>query len=303
MLRYSIKPWLLWCGLAISSLVLVGLHALEQQLPQLGVWMFIALSVTLGMGHGALDAVLLLGQFKPSGKALAYGLVYLLITIALAGLLSQSLMWALILLIAMSVWHFGENYAANIFLRLTVGAASVMAPVLLHSDVMASLLHVLMADQATALHSAWYALSWVWAAGAVGALAWWMRSAGSAQSGVLAKAVLEIGLVVIVFAALSPLLAFALYFGGYHCLAHIARVRRAVLKHQGIARGAAITVLLFSALLTAILMFLLWRYLHSALGMSNALSVQLLQWMIVVLAAVTLPHLLLVAYSRRWLAY
>lgn len=56
-------PW--WFKTALWGLALACLYALEQQWPTLGVWLFVGLSLTLGMGHGALDTVLLLGQFKP----------------------------------------------------------------------------------------------------------------------------------------------------------------------------------------------------------------------------------------------
>jgi hypothetical protein len=124
-------PW--WFKTALLGAGLAFLYALEQQWPTLGVWLFVGLSLTLGMGHGALDTALLLGQFKPHSRAMLYGLLYLALTLLSGWLLSLSFAWALIALLLMSVWHFGELYAQRIWLRLAVGGVSVMAPALLQS--------------------------------------------------------------------------------------------------------------------------------------------------------------------------
>jgi beta-carotene 15,15'-dioxygenase len=288
-------------GALIVCSALLGLYALEQQVPQLGLWLFIVLSITLGMGHGALDTVLLLGQFKPAGNAIAYGCLYLLLTLVAAWLLSMSLGWALCILVAMSIWHFGEMYGAHILLRLSVGGASVMAPILLHSDAMSELLAVLVGDELAWVQRIWFVLSWMWAAGALCSLVWMVRSSSCVHKHLFNKAVLEIAGVLILFSVLSPLLAFALYFGLYHCIAHILRVQRAVVKHRRMTRKAVLSIWLATGLFTAVLLLGLWRYLPNAMHLAHSASAQLLQWTIVALAAVTLPHLLLVAYSRRWL--
>jgi beta-carotene 15,15'-dioxygenase len=295
-------PW----TMRSAALLLPGLAALallylaEQHIPQLGVWLFIVLSLTLGMGHGALDTALLLGQFKPASKALAYAALYLLLVILAAWLLSMSLAWALLILLAMSVWHFGEIYAPHTALRLAAGGASVMAPMLLRSEAMVTLLPVLVGHDAAWVAAAWQALAWLWAAGALIALLW--RMSGRAQSGSThQRACIEIVIVIVLFAVLSPLLAFALYFGLYHCTSHILLVRRTVARHHGVTRSRLAWVWATSSVLTAVLLVLLWRYLPGSMALSGNLSAQLLQWLVVALGAVTLPHLLLVGYSGRWL--
>jgi beta-carotene 15,15'-dioxygenase len=282
----------------IAALAL--LYLAEQHIPQLGVWLFIVLSLTLGMGHGALDTALLLGQFKPASKALAYAALYLLLAILAAWLLSMSLAWALLVLLAMSVWHFGETYAPQTALRLAAGGASVMAPMLLDSEAMAALLPVLVGNDAAWVGTAWRALAWLWAAGTLTALLW--RKGGDRQPGSLQqRACIEIVIVIVLFAVLTPLLAFALYFGLYHCTSHILRVRRAVTRHHGSTRSRLAWVWAASIVLTAVLLMLLWRYLPGSMVLSGNFSAQLLQWLVVALGAVTLPHLLLVGYSGRWL--
>ena len=60
------KPLL---SVAVVLSALVAVYALEQAWPALGWWVFVVLTLSLGMGHGALDAVLLLAQFVPKSKA------------------------------------------------------------------------------------------------------------------------------------------------------------------------------------------------------------------------------------------
>jgi beta-carotene 15,15'-dioxygenase len=284
-----------------------GFYLLEQRWPMLGAWLFVGLSLTLGMGHGALDTALLLGQFKPHLKALLYGLLYLALTIFSAWVLSWSFAVALIALLLMSVWHFGELFAQRPVLRLAVGGASVMAPAILQSAALATLLQGVNAQDASWLISVWRGMAWVWAALACYAVVAFIRSGhtqsmfGDKQRPLPARALLEITIVLILNAALSPLLAFALYFGLYHCTAHIARVQRATVRHQGLPKAALTWVWLTSMVLTAMLMFVLWRFLPTATHWAASLDAQLLQWLVVALGAVTVPHLLLVGYSDHWL--
>jgi Brp/Blh family beta-carotene 15,15'-monooxygenase len=288
-------------ALLVGLAALAGLYWAEQQWPQLGLWLFIILSLTLGMGHGALDAALLLGQFKPARKALSYAVIYLVITVAAAVLLSLSIAWALIILLAMSVWHFGETYAPYPPLRLAVGGVSVMAPMLLHSPAIDTLLTALVAADASWVATVWRALAWCWLAGACMALWWRGRTSRTPSDRSARDALVEIALVLALFTALSPLLAFALYFGIYHCISHILRVQRAVAKHRGSARAGMPWAVLASAALTALLLAVLWLNFPTATKLAQSLSAHMLQWLVVALAAVTLPHLVLVAYSHRWL--
>jgi Brp/Blh family beta-carotene 15,15'-monooxygenase len=284
-----------------------GFYLLEQRLPMLGVWLFVGLSLTLGMGHGALDTALLLGQFKPHLKALLYGLLYLVLTIFSAWVLSWSFAGALIALLLMSVWHFGELFAQRTVLRLAVGGASVMAPALLQNAALSTLLQGVNPQDANWLLSVWRGMAWVWAALACYVVVAFVRSGqtqpmfGDKVRPLLSRALLEITIVLILNAALSPLLAFALYFGLYHCTAHIARVQRATVRHRGLSKASLAKVWLISMVMTAVLMFALWRFLPTATQWAASLDAQLLQWLVVALGAVTVPHMLLVGYSDHWL--
>ena len=315
------RPVLIFLAVCITMmLALLALRALEIQLPMLALWVFVLLSLTLGFGHGALDAVLLLGQFEPLSKAFGVSLVYFLCVLLAGWVLSWSVPWALLLLVLLSVWHFGEMYSYSLWARLCVGGASVMWPILVAQHAMAELVRGTLGSGFNAVWSAWYVLANCWLilvfiCAIVLAVRWVFsrkkrNESGSGDALVVGNQHLlwsaaEILSLLYAYLMLSPLLAFALYFGVYHCVTHMARVRRAVLTHSAIVLARYATALMVSVLATLILLGLLWWYLHSAqwLGIDYAIAnpSQLLQWLVVSLAAVTLPHLVLVSYSAHWL--
>jgi Brp/Blh family beta-carotene 15,15'-monooxygenase len=286
---------------------LVGFILLEQLWPMLGLWLFVAVSLTLGMGHGALDTVLLMGQFKPLPRTLLYALLYLGLTVLCGWMLSLSFSWALIALLLMSAWHFGEHYGEHIWLRLAVGGVSVMAPALTQNLALAQLLQGVTTQSSTQLLGAWNALAWVWVLGVgliilsalfkVGERSSFTNNAVPSD----AHGLLEIFLVFSLSFFLSPLLHFAIYFGLYHCITHIARVRRAVVQHEGSTGAFWYWAWGLVMLLTALLMAALWQWLAGSAQWARHWDAQLIQWLVVALGAVTVPHLLLVSYSKRWL--
>ena len=291
----------------LLGLALAGLYALEQQWPLLGLGLFVVFSLTLGMGHGALDMVLLLGQFKPRSKAMVFGALYLALTLLAGWLLSLSFAWALVVLLLMSVWHFGEAYAGRLLLRLTVGGASLMAPLLLQKTALSQLLQGIANQDLPWLLNVWSALAWGWV-GLVGLVLLKsmahgfgrvVRDFGTARSP--ARALLEIGMVAGLSLVFSPLLQFALYFGLYHCTSHIARVRRAALHHPGLPLVQFAWAWVASMVLTAILLTVLWYGLPGAGPWAAPLDARMVHWLVVALGAVTVPHLILVGYSDRWL--
>ncbi len=306
---------------AVLGVVLILLRWLEQGVPSLGSWLFIALSLSMGMGHGALDAVLLLAQFKPYRTVGAYALVYLLLVVASAALLAQSPGGSLLALLAMSVWHFGELYHPSMVNRLVVGGASVMAPMLLSDTALAAVLQPALGTHYPVAWTVWYWSAQIWA---VGTVAWvlgacWQhlgrggaRFVAFAERGDdAARAAIELAAVLALNAVLSPLMAFALYFGLWHSGNHILHVLRALAMHSSRAKMSLERLALALALTgvtTVGLLWLLWRWLLVRYGVSGLSTLAhadsqtfWVQWMIVALAAVTLPHMLLVAYSHRWL--
>jgi beta-carotene 15,15'-dioxygenase len=297
---------------------LVAIYALEQAWPTLGWWVFVVLTLSLGMGHGALDAVLLLAQFVPKSKALLFSAGYLLLVLLTGWVLSWSLGLALLALIAMSLWHFGE-LQGDVVSRIAVGGASVMAPMVVAPTQMAALVQPLLAgDQFAAwLAWRWLAIAWVILV-SVWLTYWLVRYASQMQTQKQVKtqahidwrlswqhpqvrAALEIACVVGLYVIFSPLLAFALYFGVWHSVNHIAKVQQAMARHYAVSARHYAAAVMGSMVLTLVFLGMLWLFLRSTSLLAQDHSVTVLQWLIVALAALTLPHLLLVSHSCRWL--
>jgi beta-carotene 15,15'-dioxygenase len=323
MIDLSRRPAMLFAVSGCALLAMLALRLLEAQWPPLALWAFVLLSLTLGFGHGALDAVLLLAQFVPRSKALVVTMAYLLCVLLAGWVLSWSVPWALLLLVLMSAWHFGELHSYALWARLCVGGASVMWPMLVARDALSELVLGTLGSGFSTVWRLWHILANGWfilvLVCAVAWVVWWFverkkltvnvsgqgkNSAKDYQHQAL-WAVVEILAILCAYLLLSPLLAFALYFGVYHCLAHVARVRRAVLARHALGFARYTMAFTASVLATAVLLALLWWFLPSVpwLGAGNVFANQgqILQWLVVALAAVTLPHLVLVNYSARWL--
>ena len=296
-----------WYKSTFAGLSLAGLYALEQQWPLLGLGLFVIFSLTLGMGHGALDVVLLLGQFKPRSRAMFFGAIYLALTLMAGWLLSLSFAWALVVLLVMSVWHFGEVYAERLLLRLAVGGASLMAPLLLQKTALSQLLQGIANQDLPWLLNVWSGLAWAWVVlVALVLLASVARGfdhvvRGLRTPGSPARAMLEIGMVGSLSLVFSPLLQFAIYFGLYHCTTHIARVHRATLHHPELPLGQFAGAWVASMVLTGILLAVLWNGLPGSGTWIDHVDAHMVHWLVVALGAVTVPHLILVSYSGRWL--
>ncbi len=297
-LNRRLNPVIVPAGFLALAAVLV---VLDLQFSQAGLWALMIVSVTVGMGHGALDVQLLLRRFSPPSRAIALGVAYLLVVVLLGWALSQAVSAALWLLLGMSIWHFGEDYArwdqlpsrTHLLTRLVVGGAPVMFPIWLSPVQMAVVVEtVLQGGDARPWHlfaAIWLALLVVWVL-LCGVLRYrdariaWYELAGAA-------------LLNLVF---SPLMAFALYFGVYHAPVHIWRVWR--------GRPANLPVLRFNLMgvgtsfsITVLLGALLWVQLDLS-GLMFEDSTVGLRWLIVALAALTFPHLVLVSLCTKMLS-
>jgi beta-carotene 15,15'-dioxygenase len=311
----SRRPALAFATGALLLLALLALRAIEARWPPLAWWAFVLLALTIGFGHGALDALLMLGQFKPRSKVLQVSAAYLACVLFAGWVLSWSVPLALLALVLMSVWHFGELHSATMGTRICVGGASVMWPMLVARDAMAPLLRDALGSGFDTAWLIWQILASGWLVLVLATALGWLvkrlvvqKKLTSSGQGLTVgihstalRAAIEIAVVLCAYLILSPLLTFALYFGLYHCLTHVARVRRAMAAHGARAFSRYGAACVASAFATAMLLLLLWRFLPPVTWLDGAGHARAMQWLVVSLAAVTLPHLLLVSYSARWL--
>jgi len=302
---YSKQPWS-WLALAVAALV--ALLYLDQSFAQTGLWLFVGLALTTGFFHGALDIVLLQREF-PGARRLAGALVlYVASAVLLAMLCAYSGWLMVLLLLAMSVWHFGEPYgrwAQDAWVhRVVAGGAPVMLPALLSAVAIKDILTVAVGADALWAWTVWQAMAWLWL-GLCGAGLLTLRHR------LFCKPLwAEVGAIVVLNMVFSPLTAFALYFGLLHASDHIRRVAlrqpaKAIGAELSTARSASamagLAPVLITCLATGLLLLALAWYLSSAANVYWREQSAVLRWILIALTAVTLPHLILVSRCAHWL--
>lgn len=292
---------------SLALAVVIATVWLDRTSAAAGPTVLLLLSGTVGVFHGALDGSILLRQFQPLARALGWGLAYLLVVVLLGVSLLPFPELTLLLLLALSVWHFGEIYerplpalqGAALATRLIAGGAPVMVPALTSANQLSSLLPVWASPHQPWLMPAWTIVAWVWLA----------LLAGYALRCLVARAAMprwllgELALVVTLNLLLTPAMAFAIYFGLYHALSHVWRVLRAVTSFDSAAFRTVTVILVLTVALAGGLLGLMASSVQLKLAAGSASYLPLLiHWLIVGLTALTVPHLMLISYSARMLA-
>ena len=311
--RLSTKTAVVWAALIV--LPAFGLLLwVDKAVPQAGFWALLALSISVGFVHGALDAVLLPQRFASRVQAALMFVAYLLIVAVLGWVLGSTTSLALWALLLMSAWHFGEPYGRwdrlpawqTGLTRAVVGGAPVMLPVWLAGE---QLTTVLVGVVPAGGLRGWDALAWGWLVLLViWLLAFWLQAGGLARIRVLRYAWFELLGGVFLYALFSPLMAFALYFGLYHAPVHIWRVWRC---WRGSSRAAlngstdgstvwAMVAVVLTTMLSWLLGAGLWWFLASS-GAAGPDWASALRWLIVAFAALTAPHLVLISLCAAFL--
>lgn len=272
-----------------------------------GPIVLLLLSGTIGVFHGALDGSILLRQFQPVARALGWGLAYLLVVVLLGvGLLPYPEL-TLLLLLALSVWHFGEIYErplpalrwAALATRLVAGGAPVMVPALTSANQLSSLSPAWASPHQPWLMQAWTVMAWVWLALLAGYTLWCVVAHVRVPRWLLGELVLVVTLNLL----LTPAMAFAIYFGLYHALGHVWRVLRAVTSLDAAAFRTVTAILVLTVALAAELLGLMLSSVQIKLAAAPDSYLPLLvHWLIVGLTALTVPHLVLISHCAPMLA-
>ena len=272
---------------------------------------FLTITLSIGVFHGLLDIILLKQKNFNQPQFL---IVYAFSAFASLLFFVQYSGAALVVLLLLSIWHFGEsqrfddaqskNYTLK---RFVLGANAIAAPFVLSNNQLQQVLFTILPNPTwlQLTWTVWAAIAWIWLlAFAVYFLQYLMRKSAAKTdtyfyANLLETNLLEISVVWLSFALLPPLMAFSLYFGAYHAVRHIRDVlaTEQVLKNKQLA-------LLGTALVTAwMLGLVLWlvstKMNAASFSMPVFLSVNLLQATVILLVAITLPHAILISLWRK----
>ncbi len=274
-----------FCGLAF--LIALTYQALGRFASQTELILLGALIVVLGVPHGALDTVFAhrLYGIRTPWHWLFFSLTYLLLAAAVIGLWKLAPAVFLIGFLVISVAHFSGDSAAGTPLvsRIFYAGSVVVFPSIFYRQEIHQLFSHLAgpaAAQAVVPVLKW--LAWPWAVGLVLAVLERLRSDWLTA--------LEITSVGVLSLMAPPLLAFTLFFCGMHSARHLIR--------SVIYSGRSSWRLLLAAALLPMLgvvfaVALAWHFLCD-----TPLDARLLQIIFVGLAALTVPHMVLVEQVR-----
>lgn len=258
---------------------------------------FLAIALTIGLFHGMLDIILL--QNKPFQER-QFLLVYAALALGACLLLALFSGAALMILLLLSVWHFGEQQGEkslkpkskqSIIKRFILGANALAAAFLLGGSDIAVVLTTIL-NQPVWLQTTWQlwrALSMLWL---LAFAAYLLLLIFRQQLQTFYADLFEIVVVWLAFLLLPPLVAFSLYFGAYHALRHIRDVLPNV---QALKTHGAVLSLVVGAS-AGLLLLIATQYTNWQQTFSVG---ALLQAIIILLVAVTLPHAILISLWRK----
>ena len=273
---------------ATPSLLALPVLAVSLLLPWQAGWVCAVVTIiVLGVPHGALDVEI--------GRTLlrhrlgrVWFPIFALPYLALVAAVLVAWRWApevtLAAFLLASVWHFGSEEAGGGLAALVLGGIPVTVPVLVHPAATAQVLSAA-AGLTLATPPAWLSVgSLIWLLPAV---LWTVRTIAAGRIRRLALPLLLCGC----FVALPPLTAFALYFVAVHAPAHTdALVRHPTRAPRVLNAATAWRLALPVTILTVLIGAALWPF------SAGEPAVRLVRVTLQLLAALTLPHMLLDAW-------
>ena len=290
-----------WQGLAFCMLALAAVAATlfggQLAAPHELVAAAVLLAL-LGMPHGALDVVFARQLF--SLKNLKGWAVFSVLYVGLAAAVVGFWWWAptifLCAFLVGSALHFGGDLAGfasslqtpeakiSAWVRMLYGGAVIVLPALTHGPELQRLIGLLTGPESAAVVvPVLEQLAWPWLAASLIACIWLARQTRLAAFEMLALSVLSV--------TATPLVAFTVYFCAMHSPRHILRTVGSLpaAQVQGALRMALWPTL---AVLAAFAM-------GFALSSGRPLQPSVMQLVFVGLAALTLPHMVLLERSRQ----
>jgi len=254
--------------------------------PQHELWLASLLIVLLGVPHGALDPIFA-QSLLPIKSRLSWT-IFVVVYVFIAALV-VAVWWfvpALFLLVflSLSVLHFSGDLAAgaSFLSRFLYAGAVIVLPAALHAAELDRLFSLLVGPSAAALVlAALQFMAWPWLA----ALAWVVVK-NARRDRFLALEILALGVLTL---SASPLLAFSIFFCFMHSPRHILRTQ----TYAGMTLQSLARVTFMPMLAVVVMAAAAWYGLPD-----TPVDERLLQLVFVTLAALTVPHMMLVERVR-----
>lgn len=282
-----------WVFLGLGALAVGALGVAASPVPEQALAVALALSVALlGLPHGALDPWVArqAGLWRSGWGLAAFHLAY----VALAALVVVAWWLApgisLALFLAISAWHFAGDWRQDLpaWARATTGLCLLALPAWRWPAEVGGIFAVLSGTSGAAI-----------ADGLAGMAPWLLVGALAAVPRVVARSpatVLELAAVFALALLLPPLVFFIVYFCALHSLRHL---RIAAIAADPSSRRRMAGVAATYTLLTLAAAAVAWPWLSAAAIPAAAPGADLLRLVFIGLAALTLPHMLVVMRSEK----
>ena len=240
----------------------------------------------LGVPHGALDPCF--AQKLLAVKGWQGWLLFVVIYLSLAG--GVVVVWWQAPLVFMSgfliisILHFSRDLAPTTakITALLYGGAVIVLPTLFHFSEMLELFTLIVhAENAEMIVVALRALAWPWVAALAISLCFEVNKNWRVGFEIFSVSLLAL--------AAQPLIAFTVYFCGMHSLRHMLRTQ----QYVNLPVSRLVLTCLLPMLGVSVLVALGWLYLPV-----SSYDSRILQFVFVTLAALTVPHMLLVDRAR-----
>lgn len=256
-------------------------------------WILAGLVVVFGLPHGAMDPMVAraAGRWRTTSELMRHLAAYLGLALAVVGLWLLAPLATLSAFLLMSAWHFGDDWperpggqAMQSWQRLLSGLGVVGSPVLFHPERVSEIFSILVAGTTESGSVGWLVQAWQPLA-AAGLLHFSWRALVDFAKDPLWS--LELATLALSAWWFEPLIYFAVYFCFLHSPRHLLRAGSDPAIGLGPKTVAVITAM---TLLTVILGWLAF----ALMGDGTQPQTRAMQIVFVGLAALTVPHMLLV---------
>lgn len=282
-----------WLFLALGTFTVGVLAVNASALPDHSLVMVLALAVAVtGLPHGALDPWVAwrAGLWRRRRGLVAFNLAYVGIAALVVAAWRLAPGPSLALFLAISAWHFAGDWRQDLpgWARAVAGVAMLGLPAWRWPTQVEAIFAVLAGPDGASIASGLHvAAPWLALAMAATALVALRRSRITA---------IELAAVAALALLLPPLVYFIIYFCALHSLRHL---RMAMRDADARSRPRMAGVALLYTVLTLVAAALAWPWLAAAGAPPATPDTDLLRLVFIGLAALTLPHMLVVMLSER----